>query len=346
MKYAYLGKTDIKVSKICLGTMTFGEQNTEAEGHEQMSYAHEQGVNFFDTAEMYAVPGRKETQGDSERVIGTWLKKTKLRDKIIVATKISGPSAGLKYIRNPLNFSKSSINEAVEGSLRRLKTDYIDLYQLHWPERNVNCFGQLDYVHDDNEKWTDNFLEILQAFDENIKAGKIRTIGISNESPWGMMRFHHLSKLHNLPKMVTIQNPYSLLNRSFEVGRAEIAMREKIGLMAYSPLGFGVLTGKYLLKMDKERDRLNRFPQFARYSGNTSTQATQKYLDIATKNGLSLTQMALAFVTDRPFTTTNIIGATTLEQLKENINSVHLDLNEDIIKSINDVHREISNPAP
>ncbi len=346
MKYSKLGNTDIDVSKICLGTMTFGEQNTEAEGHEQMSYAFDKGVNIFDTAEMYAVPGRKETQGKSEEVVGTWFKKTGNRDKVILATKISGPSAGLSYIRNPLDFKKESINIAIENSLRRLQTDYIDLYQLHWPERKTNYFGQLDYVHDENDEWEDNFLEILHSLNDHIQAGKIRQIGISNESAWGMMRFNQLSKMHALPHMITVQNPYSLLNRSFEVGRSEIAIREKMGLMAYSPLGFGELSAKYLLKKDQARDRINLYPQFARYSGENSRKATAKYLEIAKANNLSLVEMALAFVTTRRFVTTNIIGATTMEQLKENIGSADIELSEDILKSINEVHKEISNPAP
>ncbi len=346
MKYNLLGRTDIKVSRICLGTMTFGEQNTEKESHEQMSYALEKGVNIFDTAEMYAVPNKKETQGASEEIIGTWLKSTGNRDKVIIATKISGPSPGLKYIRNPLDFSKTSIINAIENSLKRLKTDYIDLYQLHWPERKTNFFGQLDYKHDRNERWEDNFLEILQALDEQIKAGKIRHIGISNESAWGMMNFTHVSKMYGLPSMATIQNPYSLLNRSFEVGGAEIAIREKMGLMAYSPLGFGVLSGKYLLKKDLPRDRINRFPQFARYNGENSRNATAQYLEIAREHNMTLAQMALAFVNDRPFMTTNIIGATTMEQLKENLSSAEIELDSDILKKINEVHKEISNPAP
>ncbi len=346
MKYTTLGNTELKVSKICLGTMTFGEQNTEKEGHEQLSYAIDQGVNFIDTAELYSVPGKAETQGSTERIIGTWLKDRKDRDQIIVASKICGPSEGLKYIRNPLNFSKEQINIAVDNSLKRLQTDYIDLYQLHWPERKSNFFSTLGYVHHENDPWEDNFLEVLHSLNELIQKGKIRYIGISNETPWGMMRFQQLSSNHNLPKMMSIQNPYNLLNRSFEVGCAEIAIREKMGLLAYSPLAFGRLTGKYYKKIDKPTDRLNVYEQYARYNGEKSIEAVGKYLEIAEEHNLSLTQMALAFINSRPFVTANIVGATNMKQLKENIESIHVNLSKEILQSIENIHRVISNPAP
>ena len=245
MIYDKLGNTDLEVSKICLGTMTFGEQNTEAEGHQQMDYAISQGVNFFDTAELYSVPGRAETQGSTERIIGTWFKSRKNRSKVILATKVTGPSDGLKYIRNPLQFTPAQIRIAIEGSLTRLQTDYVDLYQLHWPERKANFFGKRGFVYDENDPWVDNFLDILSTMQELMDEGKIRHFGISNETPWGMMRYLQLAEQHKLPKCVSIQNPYSLLNRTFETGLAEIAIREQAGLLAYSPMAFGLLSGKY-----------------------------------------------------------------------------------------------------
>jgi aryl-alcohol dehydrogenase-like predicted oxidoreductase len=347
MKYSQLGNTDIQVSKICLGTMTFGEQNPEAEGHEQLDYALERGVNFIDTAEMYSVPGRAETQGNTERIIGTWINARKNRDKYILGTKITGPSEGMSYIRNPLNFSKEQIRIAIEGSLKRLQTDYVDLYQLHWPERKSNFFSTLGYVHHENDPWEDNFLEILQMMEELVKEGKMRYFGISNETAWGMMRFQHLAEKHNLPKSMSIQNPYNLLNRSFEVGGAEVAIREKMGLLAYSPMAFGMLSGKYHKTNKNEPTyRINKYKQYARYSNEKSFEATQQYLNIAEKNDLTLAQMSLAFINSRPFVTANIIGATTIQQLKENIDSIDIALNPEILKEIEAVHKEISNPAP
>lgn len=347
MKYSKLGNTDIEVSKICLGTMTFGEQNTEAEGHEQLDFALEQGVNFIDTAELYSVPGKAETQGSTERIIGTWIKKRNNRDQYILATKITGPSEGLKYIRNPLNFSKEQIRIAIEGSLKRLQTDYVDLYQLHWPERKTNFFSTLGYVHDENDPWEDNFLEILQEMDKLVKEGKIRYFGISNETAWGMMRFEHLVEKHDLPKSMSIQNAYNLLNRSFEVGCGEVAIRQNMGLLAYSPMGFGMLSGKYHKEgADNPMYRINKYKQYARYSSPASIEATRRYLEIAENNGMTLAEMSLAFVNTRPFVTANIIGATTMTQLKENINSVNVELSDDVLKAIEQVHKEISNPAP
>lgn len=346
MIYENLGKTDIKVSKICLGTMTFGEQNTEAEAHEQLDYALSEGINFIDTAELYSVPGRKETQGSTERYIGTWLAKTGNRDKIILGTKVTGPSKGLQYIREDLGIRKRDILIAIEGSLQRLQTDYIDLYQLHWPQRVTNTFGKLGYHHDPNDPWQDDFQEVLETLDSLIKEGKIRHYGLSNETPWGVHKMVSLSEQHHLPRCMSIQNPYSLLNRSFEIGLAEMAIREQCGLLAYSPLGFGMLTGKYLNGQKPENTRLSLFPNLARYNGKVSYEATEKYAAIAKKYDISLTHMALAFVNTRPFVTSNIIGATNLEQLKENIESINITLPEELLKEIDVVHQEHSNPAP
>ena len=346
MKYTTLGNTDLKVSSICLGSMTWGEQNTEAEGHEQIDYALEQGVNFIDTAEMYSVPGRKETQGSTERIIGSWFASRKKRDQVILATKVTGPSNGLKFIRNPLRFNKEQINQAIDGSLKRLQTEYVDLYQLHWPERKTNFFGKRSYAHDEHDSWEDNFLEILETMKGLQQAGKIRYFGISNETPWGLSRFLQLAEKHDLPRCMSVQNPYSLLNRLYEVGMAEISVREQVGLLAYSPLGFGVLSGKYHLGIDQPNDRINRFKQYARYNSGNSKIATAKYYEIASKHGLNLAQMALAFVNAQAFTTANIIGATSLKQLKENIASIDLELTPDILKEIDAVQESIPNPAP
>ncbi|MCI4651480.1 NADP(H)-dependent aldo-keto reductase [Phaeodactylibacter sp.] len=346
MKYSELGRTGLKVSKICLGTMTFGEQNTEAEGHEQLSYAVEQGVNFIDTAEMYSVPGRPETQGSTERIIGTWLKGRGRRDDVIIATKVTGPSTGLKHIRNPLRFTPEQIRTAIEGSLNRLQTDYVDLYQLHWPERNTNCFGKRGYKHNPDEGWEDNLPQVLQTLNELKEEGKIRHYGVSNETPWGLMRYHHLAEVHNLPRMVSIQNPYSLLNRTFEVGLSEVAMREQTGLLAYSPMAFGLLSGKYHRKQDQPRDRINKFKQLSRYNSQNCQEATTRYLSIAENYGLNMAQMSLAFVNQQPFTTANIIGATTMEQLRENISSIDVTLSQDVLNEIEAVHEAIPNPAP
>jgi aryl-alcohol dehydrogenase-like predicted oxidoreductase len=347
MEYRQLGRTNLQVSKICLGTMTFGQQNTEADAHEQMNYALSQGINFFDTAEAYAVPVRKETTGLTEKYIGTWLKKSKKRDKIILATKITGFRPDIPFIRNnQLDFSKKQIQTALEGSLTRLKTDYVDLYQLHWPIRNSNFFGKLGYTHDPNDTWEDDFLNILETIGDLVKQGKIRHFGLSNETAWGLMHFIRLAEKHNLPIPVSIQNPYNLLNRSFEVGLAECAIREKCGLLAYSPLGFGLLSGKFHKKTDTPNDRINQFKGLARYNSPLSWAATEKYLALAETQGMSLAQMALAFVTQQDFATSNIIGATTMAQLKENIGSAELVLSNDILKEINAIHAAIPNPAP
>ena len=343
MKYVILPNTDIKVSKICLGTMTWGQQNTESEGHEQMDYAFEKGINFFDTAEAYPVPARAETYGRTEKYIGTWFKKNLNREKIILASKVAGPGDYTAHIRKT-GFSKSAITEALNGSLKRLQTDYIDLYQLHWPERPVNCFGIRDYPYQAETKWEDNFKEILETLDEFIKQGKIRNIGLSNESPWGTMRYLEESKQNNLPRPITIQNAYSLLHRTFEAGLSEISLKENIGLLPYSPLGFGVLSGKYLNGLPKD-SRIALFPNYNRYSARESTLAVKKYLAIAEKYGLTLAQLSLAFINQLPFVTSNIIGATKMSQLKENIDSINIDLSEEIIKEVDAVHAVMPNPA-
>jgi len=344
MKYTTLPHTDIKVSKICLGTMTWGNQNTEAEGHEQMDYALDQGVNFFDTAEMYAVPATPETYGATEKIIGTWLKKTGNRDKIVLASKIAGPGPYTEHIRST-GFSKEAIIEAIEGSLKRLQTDYIDLYQLHWPERGVNCFGVRDYPFETSKKEAENYLEILETLNDFIKQGKIKHIGLSNETPWGSMKYLQTAKEHQLPRMITIQNSYSLIHRAYEYGMSEVSMRENIGLLAYSPLAFGVLSGKYLNGKMPSGARVTLFPNFSRYSSEQSAKAVIEYLKIAEKHGITLAQLSLAFVNQLPFVTSNIIGATKMSQLKENIDSINIDLSQEVIDEINAVHGLIPNPA-
>ncbi|MDH3652523.1 MAG: NADP(H)-dependent aldo-keto reductase [Saprospiraceae bacterium] len=346
MKFDTLGDTDIQVSRICLGTMTFGEQNTEVEAHDQLDYALTQGINFIDTAELYAVPPSRDTQGLTEQFIGTWLARRGKRDDLIMASKIVGPSNGIDWVRSDLNFSKESIRTALEDSLKRLQTDYIDLYQLHWPERKTNFFGKLGYSQDEDDPWMDNFVSILEEIQTLIREGKIRYFGLSNETPWGVMRFLHLAEKFNLPRLVSVQNPYSLLNRSYEVGLAEVSVRERVGLLAYSPLAFGLLSGKYHRKEDKPGDRINQFKQMSRYNSESSWYATERYIEIAASHAITPAQLSLAFVNSRPFVTSNIIGATTLEQLKENIGSIDIDLSDDAIQEIDKVQNEISNPAP
>ena len=345
MKYSKLGKTDLEVSKICLGTMTYGQQNTEAEAHAQMDYALEKGINFFDTAELYAVPSRKENNGLTEQYIGTWFKDRKNRDQVILATKITGPSK-FTYIREQLDFSPAQIRLALEGSLRRLQTDYVDLYQLHWPERKTNFFGKREFEYDPNDPWVDNIEHVLTTLQELQQEGKIRHIGVSNETPWGLHRYLSESEHKGLPRIASIQNPYNLLNRTFEVGLSEIAIREKVGLLAYSPLGFGVLSGKYLGGKKPEGARVTLFPNYSRYSGPNSVSATEQYLAIAQENGWSLAQMALAFINQQPFVTANIIGATKMEQLRENISSIDITISKEVLKKIQAVHNTIPNPAP
>ncbi|MGB1307618.1 MAG: aldo/keto reductase [Oceanihabitans sp.] len=345
MKYTTLPNTNLKVSKICLGTMTWGNQNTKEEAFKQMDYALDQGVNFMDTAELYPVPATAETYAETERIIGEWFKKTNQRDKVVLASKIAGPGDYTAHIRTN-GFSPKAIKNAIDSSLKRLQTDYLDLYQLHWPERQTNTFGIRDYNHNPNDKWEDNFNEILNTLQTVVQEGKVRHIGISNEKAWATMRYLEESKQHNLPRIQTIQNAYSLLNRVFEGDMAEIAMRENIGLLAYSPMAFGVLSGKYIKGTAAANARLKLFPRFARYSSLQCTEATKQYLKIAEENNLTLAQMALAFVNQQPFVTSNIIGATNLNQLKENIDSIHVHLDETILKAIQEVHLQIPNPAP
>jgi aryl-alcohol dehydrogenase-like predicted oxidoreductase len=346
MNYTTLPNTDIKISKICLGTMTFGNQNTESEAYSQLDYALERGINFIDTAEMYPIGGNAQIFGSTERNIGTWIQKigSSEREKLVIATKIAGPNRGMDYIRQPLDFSKKSIHEAVDLSLKNLQTDYIDLYQMHWPERVMNMFGQRGLSEIDT-KWNENFVEVLSIYDGLIKEGKIKNIGVSNENPYGVMKFLHESEKHNLPRIATIQNPYSLLNRLFEVGLSEICMRENVGLMAYSPLAFGFLSGKYLNGFP-ENSRLKLFPNFTRYNNENSYKATKLYQDLAQDNNLTSTQMALAFVNQKQFVMSTIIGATTLEQLKSNIDAFDVVLSDEIIMEINKIQELIPNPAP
>ena len=344
MKYINLPGTAIKVSKVCLGSMTWGQQNSEAEGHRQMDYALERGVNFIDTAEMYSTPARKETQGNTEKIIGSWLKNTGNREKVVLASKIAGPGKAVAHIRPNLGFSKAALSEAIDSSLNRLQTDYIDLYQLHWPERNTNFFGKRGYVVDEEEKWEDNFKQILLDLDSFIKSGKIREIGLSNETPYGVMRCLEEAR-NGAPRIRTVQNPYSLLNRKDEIGLTEIFHRENIGLFPYSPLGMGTLTGKYL-KGAPANSRLTLFPQYNRYSNPQAVEATSRYVALAEKHGITPVQLALAFIESQPFVTSTIIGATTMDQLSENIDGFEVELSEEILKEIDEIHEAIPNPAP
>lgn len=347
MKYNKLGTTDLEVSEICLGTMTFGEQNSETEAHAQLDYAVDNGVNFIDTAEMYAVPGRKETQGLTEQYIGSWIKTSGKRDNVVLATKVTGPSAGFKYISDlPLGFNKARINEALDNSLKRLHTDHIDLYQLHWPERNNNRFSQRGWNHKIEENWKYNIHEVVHTMNGYIQAGKIKHFGISNETPWGVMKYLQESDQASLARPVSIQNPYGLLNRTYEVGLAEISYREQIGLLAYSPMAFGLLSGKYHRNEDKKEDRLNQFKQMARYNSDQSYEATAAYLKIAESHGMSLAAMSLAYLRSKPWITSTIIGATNMNQLQENIDSAKIELAEDWLNEIDAVHKTIPSPAP
>lgn len=345
MVYRELGNNKLKVSAICLGTMTFGEQNSQDEAWEQMDYAVEQGINFFDTAEMYPIPSREATYGTTEKFIGSWMKNRENRKEMVLATKVTGPLPNLQFVAKGRPFNKERINEAIDNSLSRLQTDYIDLYQLHFPARKTNFISVRGYsVHD--HEWLDNFQESVVTLGEAVKSGKIRHWGVSNETPWGVMRCKEESKMNAIDQLVSIQNPYNLLNRSFETGLSEIAIREKISLLAYSPLGFGLLSGKYHKKLDSPDDRINKFKNLARYNSENSYKATSEYLKLAEENGMTLAQMALAFINQMPFVTSNIIGATNMNQLKENIASINLKLDSEIIKSINHIHNLNPDPAP
>ncbi len=346
MHYHRIPHSSLEISTLGLGTMTFGEQNSEADAHAQLDYAVHQGVNLIDVAEMYPVPPRPETQGLTETYVGNWLKQRGNREKLVIATKVSGPSRNNDAgIRPNQILDRRNIRDALDASLKRLQTDYIDLYQVHWPQRATNCFGKLGYT------WTDNavpvtLLETLEALTEFQRAGKIRYIGVSNETPWGVMRYLQLAEKHDLPRIVTIQNPYSLVNRSYEVGLAEITQREGVELLAYSCLGFGTLTGKYLNGAKPAGARNTLFSRFTRYSGEQTQLAVAAYVDIAKRHNLDPAQMALAFVRRQPFVASTLLGATTLEQLKTNLESLHVDLSEDVLEELEAVNRVYTYPAP
>ena len=345
MNYKKLGNTDLNVSTICLGTMTWGEQNTQDEGFEQMNYALEKGVNFWDTAEIYSIPPKKETFGDTEVIIGNWFEKTKKREKIILASKVCGPMR--EYVRGGGNqFGEKNITEALEGSLKRLKTDYIDLYQLHWPERKTNFFGKLGYEHDDDHDWT-RFEDILESLKKFIVQGKVRHIGLSNETAWGLSKFLDISKNKSLPRMLSVQNPYNLLNRTYEIGLAEISVREQSGLLAYSPLACGYLSGKYRNNQMPKNSRIERDGEFwTRYNKPNTNKAIEAYYEISKKYQLDMSQMSLKFIEIQPFVTSVIIGATTMQQLKTDIESVNVKLSDEIIKEINEIQKIYPNPCP
>ena len=349
MKYRKLGTTELDISVICLGTMTFGEQNTQQEAFDQMDYALERGVNFFDTAELYAVMPRKETYGKTEVIVGNWFQEKKNRDKIILASKIASKSDGLEWIRGgseTLGFDKKNINTAIDASLKRLKTDYIDLYQLHWPERKVPKFGQLDYKYDPSDnKWT-AIEEVLYNLDQLVKSGKIRYAGLSNETPWGVMKFLQVAKEKNLPRVMSIQNVYSLVNRVFDIANSEVSISENCGLLAYSPLAGGRLSGKYIGNLHPKNARYTLWPQrFSRHHTERGEIAIDKYVQLSKKYGIAPSTFANAFVNDRPFVTSNIIGATTMDQLKENIDSVDVEINAEMHKEIENIHLTYPNPC-
>jgi aryl-alcohol dehydrogenase-like predicted oxidoreductase len=345
MEYRRLGRSDIEVSNICLGSMTWGEQNSEAEGFQQMDFAVDQGINFIDTAEMYTAPPRRETCGRSEEIIGNWLAARGGRDRLVLATKIAGPSDGLDYIRGGrTRLNRHHIAEALEGSLRRLKTDYVDLYQLHWPDRPIKAFGQLGHEHSEGEETPPE--ETLEALAELVQAGKARSIGLSNETPWGVMRFLALAEVGRGPRMVSVQNPYSLLNRSFEARLAEVALREDCGLLAYAPVAAGALTGKYLNGQRPEGARMTLFPNNKRYFGAQGQAATAAYVDLAHEQGLDPARMALAYVLTRPFLTSAIIGATNLAQLENSIAAKDLILSQEVLNAIESIHEVYTYPCP
>ena len=345
MNFKKLGNTELKVSTICLGTMTWGEQNTQKDAFEQMNYALDCEINFFDAAEIYPSPCRKETYGETERIIGNWFNQKKNRDKVILTSKIAGP--GLSWVRNgDQNFSEQKIKKSLEDSLQRLRTDYIDLYQLHWPERKTNFFGRLNYKYTEEDSWN-KFEKVLIALEKFIKQGKIRYVGLSNETPWGLSKFLEISKIKKLPRMMSVQNPYSLLCRTYEIGLSEISIREKSGLLAYSPLAGGFLTGKYRNNNFPENSRQKLFADYyTRYSNSSASSVIEKYYNIAKKFGLDFAQMSIKFCEIQKFLTSVIIGATTMEQLKINIESVSVNLEEEILKEINNVQIKYPNPCP
>ncbi len=345
MKFKKLGNTDLDVSLICLGTMTWGTQNSEKEAFEQMDYSIDQGVNFFDTAELYSVPPTAESYGKTEVMIGNWFEKRKNRNKVILASKIAGP--GLDWIRDgKKSYNEKHLAEAIDGSLKRLKTDYIDLYQLHWPERSTNTFGRREYTINKNEGDWNDFENILQALQKFIKSGKIRHIGLSNETPYGLSKYLELSKHKNLPRMMSVQNPYSLVNRTYEIGMSEISIREKCGLLVYYPLASGALSGKYRDGQMPKNARLTLFKGWERMINPLAMKAYDEYFKLAKEANITMVQLAQAFVNSRPFVTSNIIGATTMDQLKENIGSINIELTEEILEKINIIHNNNPNPAP
>ncbi|HJV83722.1 NADP(H)-dependent aldo-keto reductase [Noviherbaspirillum sp.] len=346
MEKITLGTSDLNVSRICLGTMTFGEQNTEADAHSQLDYAIERGINFIDTAEMYPVMPRAETQGRTEAYIGTWLKKSGKRRDVVLATKAAGPSRGITWIRNgESDFDAVNLRAAVDSSLKRLQTDYIDLYQLHWPSRNAPIFGQIAF-NPQKERPHAAIENTLEALADLVKAGKIRHIGVSNETPWGVCEFVKHSESSGLPRIVSIQNAYNLLNRSFESGLDEACFRENVGLLAYSPLGFGQLSGKYL-DHPKAHGRLTIFPPSwsPRYLRDSVAKAVKLYAALARQNGMTPAQLALAWCHSRWFVASTIIGATTMQQLQEDIDAFSVNLSDEVISNINAIHSEIANPA-
>lgn len=345
MEYDVLGQTDLKVSKICLGTMTWGEQNTAPEAFAQIDMALDYGVNFIDVAEMYPVPPRAETQGETERILGQWLTQSKRRNEVVIATKATGPSNRMDYLRGGPRLTAQHIQQAAADSLARLQTDVIDLYQIHWPERPTNFFGQLGYQHQ-TETQAVAIEETLMACEQLVRSGMVRHIGISNETPWGVYEYLRLSEAGQGPRIVSIQNPYNLLNRTFEIGLAEMAIREQVGLLAYSPLAFGVLSGKYVMGSAAASARLNQFNQFTRYTSETAARVTQQLLAVAQQAQLDPAQMALAFVNRQPFVTANIIGATSLDQLKMNLESIQVKLSTDILAQIEACHLAQPNPCP
>ena len=345
MKFKKLGTTDIDVSLICLGTMTWGTQNSEKDAFEQMDYSLDQGVNFFDTAEIYSVPPTQESYGKTEEMIGNWFEKRKNREKIILASKVAGH--GCEWIRGGRNnFTEKKIGEAINESLKRLKTDYIDLYQLHWPERNTNYFGTRDYKHDEKESDWNNFESILHALDKYIKSGKIRYVGMSNETPYGLSKYLELSKNKNLPRMMSVQNPYSLVNRTYEVGMSEISIREKCGLLVYYPLAAGALSGKYRNGEMPKNTRMSLFKGWERHLNPLAMKAYDEYYKLSKECKITMVQLAQAFVNSRPFVTSNIIGATTMDQLRENIKSVDIKLTVEMMDKINLIHNNNPNPSP
>ena len=345
MKYKKLGTTDLDASLICLGTMTWGTQNSEKDAFEQMDYSVSKGINFFDTAELYSVPPNAESYGKTEKMIGNWFEKRKNREKIILASKVAGPRCD--WIRNGKNnYNEKNLGEAIDESLKRLKTDYIDLYQLHWPERSTNCFGIREFNISEEEKEWNSFESILQALDKYIKSGKIRHIGISNETPYGLSKYLELSKSKNLPRVMSVQNPYSLVNRTYEIGMSEISIRDRCGLLVYYPLAAGALSGKYRGGQMPKNSRMALFKGWERMINPLAMKAYDEYYKLAKDNNMTMVQLAQSFVNSRPFVTSNIIGATTMEQLKENIDSINIELSDEIMEKINLIHNNNPNPSP